>query len=253
MDEAESLPKRMRQLAVTMVPLEQPSAVPEATAKRASGCLEDEIDFSPLKRRRCLDSAQQSELDPIFHRIISWLGQQNRTSLPKTFSKLSRAIAPMCRALVQVDCTVVFYHLVFNRIILIVENGDGSVTYCANPEPVRGSFVGFVPNDSPSVPFSEEFVKALEKSTAWVLSNRGLRNFKSPEGILASLRQICKFKREISPDHVIELLRRRGFIYYGSSAEEVVYGLTQPITPSTPTPHYSPSYLDCPENAITVL
>ena len=143
-------------------------AVPQVVKRTNEGL--DDIDFSPLKRRRCLDATQQSELDPILCRIVSWLHEQQvRGALPKTPTKLARAIAPMCRAVVQVDCTVVFYHLVFNRIVLIEENMDGSVTYMANPEPVRGSFVGYVPSDSPNVPFSDDFILALERSTAWVL------------------------------------------------------------------------------------
>lgn len=143
-------------------------AVPQVFKRTNEGL--DDIDFAPLKRRKCLDATQQGELDPIFCRIVGWLREQHaRGALPKTISKLARAIAPMCRAVVQVDCTVVFYHLVFNRIVLIEENMDGTVTYAANPEPVRGSFVGYVPSDAPNVPFSDDFVLALERSTAWVL------------------------------------------------------------------------------------
>lgn len=225
-----------------MVDGELDGVVPE-THKRGSRCL-DAIDFSPLKRRRCLDSSQQTELDPIYHRILSWMTeQQARGSLPKTFTKLSRATIPMCHALVQIDATVVFYHLIFNRIIIPMENPDGSVTYAANPEPVRGSFQGFVPDDSPELPFSEDFVRALERSTAWVLSNRGLHYFKGPESILSSLRQLCKFKREINPEHVVQLLRMRGFIYPGSGADEVCYDLTYVNSlPNSAPSHYSPSY-----------
>lgn len=142
--------------------------VPQIVKRSNEGM--DEIDFAPLKRRRCMDAAQETELDPIFFRIVSWVREQHsRGSLPKTATKLSRAIAPMCRAMVQVDSTVVFYHLVFNNIIVIEDNGDGTVTYQANPGPVRGSFVGIVPEDSPSVPFSDDFIRALERSTAWIL------------------------------------------------------------------------------------
>jgi len=250
MEDEDAVPKRMRHLAETLVPLaDEPATVPQQHGKRSHSCLDDDIDFSPLKRRRNLDPSQQNDLDPIYRRIVSWLNDQHaRGSLPKTFSKLSRAITPMCRALVQVDCTVVFYHLIFNRIILLVENGDGSVTYCANPEPIRGSFVGFVPNDSPSVPFSDDFVRALERATSWVLSNRGLRYFKNPEGILSSLRQICKFKKEIGPDHMLEMLLRRGFICRGSGPDDIVYGLSNNIVlPPSPPTHYSPSYSEIPE------
>eukprot|EP00026_Physarum_polycephalum_P004268 Phypoly_transcript_04285.p1 GENE.Phypoly_transcript_04285~~Phypoly_transcript_04285.p1 ORF type:complete len:257 (+),score=22.49 Phypoly_transcript_04285:93-773(+) len=215
--------------------------VPQVPPKRTNEGLDD-IDFSPLKRRKCLDATQQSELDPIFTRIVGWLREQHtRGALPKTITKLSRAIAPMCRAVVQVDCTVVFYHLVFNRIVLIEQNMDGSVTYSANPEPVRGSFVGYVPDDAPNVPFSDDFIMALERSTAWVLSNRGLGYFKGPEGMLTALRQICKMKREVSPDHVVELLVRRGLIRV-EGTEDILYGLEH--TPFPATHHYAASFLE---------
>lgn len=233
------------------------AVVPEGlTSKRGNEGLDD-IDFSPMKRRKCMD-ASHTELDPIYHRILTWLvDQQAKSSLPKTLSRLTRAITPMCRVVVQVDATVVFYHLLFNHIITVTEHSDGTVTYGANPEPVRRSFVGFVPEDAPSLPFAEEFVKALEKASAWVLrylfpslsyvhssffssfssffsfffllslssfpsswhelmlisySNRGLRYFKTPEGILSSIRQLCHVKREVNPEHVLHMLRLRGFI-----------------------------------------
>jgi len=225
-----------------LTPLVAETTVPQM--KRTNEGNMDAIDFAPLKRRRCLDDAQTSELDPIFVRIVGWLrDQQSRGSMPKSLSKLSRAIAPMCRAMVQVDSTVVFYHLVFNRVILIEDNGDGSVTYAANPEPVRCSFVGIVPADAPAVPFSDDFVLALERSTAWVLSNRGLRYFKNPEGILSSLRQICKMKKEINPEHVVEMLLRRGFISRTGVADEIIYGLAQhPLLPSPSPTHYAATY-----------
>lgn len=171
MEEEQIVPNKFQFLGIEPSNMEVGGveAVPQVIAKRTNEGLDD-IDFSPLKRRKCLDATQQGELDPIFCRIVTWLRDQHaRGSLPKTASKLSRAIAPMCRAVVQVDNTVVFYHLVFNRIVLVEQNMDGSMTYSANPEPVRGSFVGYVPDDSPNVPFSDDFVMALERSTAWVL------------------------------------------------------------------------------------
>lgn len=165
-DEDAIVPRKLHSPEVT--PMESSEGVPQISKRSNEGM--DDIDFSPLKRRRCLDATQQSELDPIFLRIVNWVRDQHmRGSLPKTISKLARAIAPMCRAMVQVDCTVVFYHLVFNNVIVIEDNGDGTVTYQANPGPVRGSFVGVVPEDAPAIPFSDDFIKALERSTAWVL------------------------------------------------------------------------------------
>jgi len=229
------VPSKLQFLGMEVTSNEDP--VPQQVKRTNEGL--DDIDFSPLKRRKCLDATQESELDPIFTRIVCWLREQyQRGALPKTLTKLARAIAPMCRAIIQVDCTVVFYHLVFNRIILIEDNMDGTVTYAANPEPVRGSFVGYVPDDSPNVPFSDDFVIALERSTAWVLSNRGLRYFKGPEGILSGLRQLCRTKREINPDHVIELLQRRGFILR-TGLEDIVYGMAHTLALSAS--HYPAS------------
>jgi hypothetical protein len=170
MEEEQIVPSKFQHLGIEPRHMEvtHHEVVPHVPKRTNDGL--DDIDFSPLKRRKCLDATQQNELDPIFYRIVGWLREQHtREALPKTVTKLSRAIAPMCRAVVQVDCTIVFYHLVFNRIILIEENADGSVTYSANPEPVRGSFVGYVPDDAPNVPFSDDFIMALERSTAWVL------------------------------------------------------------------------------------
>lgn len=199
----------------------------------------DEIDFSSLKRHRVLDSEQLSEFDPLLVRISEWLNEQNkRGSLPKTFTKLVRAVSSMCKMRVQVDPTVVFYHLLFNKVI-VIEQVNGSVMYRANPEPVSGAFIGIVPEDSSTMPFSDDFIRALKRTTNWVLTNRGLHHFKDEDGLLKGMAQLCTFSRELSPYQVVELLKRKGYVCAGHQEDEVCYSL--PILSLLPPPvHYAP-------------
>jgi len=202
----------------------------------------DNIDFSSLKRMRVLDDHQAMELEPIFYRVSAWLQEQGeRNSLPKTYSKLIRTISPMCKMIVQVDPSIVFYHLLFNKIIIIEQLSGGKVVYHANPEPLNKAFIGIVPQESPSIPFSEDFIHALERSTSWILNNRGLHQFKSVESLLKAMEQICRFKRELSPLSVVEVLKRKGYLSNGYLPDEVYYSLPHVIVPPA-AGHYPPSY-----------
>jgi len=210
------------------------------SAKKRS--FSDAIDFSTLKRHRTLDSEQLSEFDPLLIRISEWLNEQSkRGSLPKTFTKLTRAISSMCKMRVQVDPTVVFYHLLFNKII-VIEQVNGAIMYKANPEPVNGTFIGIVPEDSSTMPFSDDFIKALKRATNWVLTNRGLHNFKGEDGLLKGMAQICAFNRELSSHQVVELLKRKGYICSGLQDDEVCYSLPIPCRPLPPV-HYPPQFI----------
>jgi len=200
----------------------------------------DTIDFTSLKRMR-VESPQVADIEPIIQRVTLWLlEQRERNNLPKTFCKLMRCISPMCRLLVQVDPSVVFYHLLFNKIILVEQPEAGKVLYLANPEPLSHSFIGIVPDGSPPIPFSEDFIHALERATAWILNNRGLHYYKSIESLLASMDQVCRFKRELSPTALVDLLKRKGYLSTGY-ADEVCYTLPHEISPPAAL-HYPPSY-----------
>jgi hypothetical protein len=203
----------------------------------------DCIDFSNLKRMRILDDQQAAQLEPLLYRLVIWLIEQSdRNNLPKTYTKLMKTISPMCKTIIQVDPSVVFYHLLFNKVIIIEQLEEGRAIYQANPEPLHHSFIGIVPSDSPSsIPFSEDFIRALERSVGWILNNRGLHQFKTVDSLLKSMEQLCRFKREVNPVALVEMMRRKGYISNGTSMDEVCYSLPREVAfPSVE--HYPPSY-----------
>jgi len=243
LDEITSISKKLKASMVT----DSPSAQQQTNTKKR--VFTDNIDFSSLKRHRVFDPEQISDMDPILIRIGGWLREQEeRQALPKTFTKLVRSISSMCRIKVQVDPTVVFYHLLFNNVIVIEKlDEQGGFVYKANPETLNGEFIGIVPDmgeDTSVFPFSEDFIKALKRTTNWVLSNRGLHTFKTNEGLLKNMAQLCTFKKELSPSQVVEGLKRKGYIYSGENADEVYYSLPQKSSSgAVPKVHYPAEYI----------
>jgi len=132
----------------------------------------------------------------------------------------------MCRVTVKPDIKIIFYHLIFNRVITL----DNQNQIVGNPafDPAQ-KMIGYIPesecDQSSGIPnlFSLDFTKALQKAVHWVRVNRALP--RQGEAFLRCLEQVCTFKREASLDSVLEALARKEYIRCNSVDGELVYSL----------------------------
>jgi hypothetical protein len=53
-------------------------------------------------------------------------------------------------------------------------------------------------------------------------------------------------KREINPEHVVEMLQRRGYILFPEGSDDILYGLDRPLPSATSFTHYPASLENLP-------
>lgn len=203
---------------------------------------------SVSKRVRLLSGADEEELRAAEERVLVWLNEQQTyraSCMPKTLPALIRACASRCKFTVYADPRVVFYHLLFNKVLVVVS--DAEDLYAANPEcdlqATAKCFVGFIPAEETNETsecsatdkacFSEDFMACFWKAAYWLKETRNTKPV-SMESLMPSLAQVCMVKRDVRPELVVEQLKRKGFVIMAeNSPETIIYAL-----PAINTVHY---------------
>ena len=146
------------------------------------------------KRRKFVDSTEgDMHVRAAAQRLVQWLVDHPRTR-PKTRKAMYELIKVLCKQVVRVSVEVVFYHLLFNNIITLVQDYLGSekyVTVTDEPKKSVDKIVGIVMSErgdggrtehngnghngnSGAAVFSEDFSLALRRSLFWVYNNPNL-------------------------------------------------------------------------------
>ncbi|KAH3761198.1 hypothetical protein Pelo_6971 [Pelomyxa schiedti] len=142
--------------SIPIAPPPPPMATPTRPALSLKGSPNKQISpsrCSVSKKSRLRDGSQDQEFRSIVNHVIVWMhdrvGVRGAVTvvgggpLPRTAAKLANSLATMSRAAVYADPRVIFYHLLFNKVILI----DGEDRFVPNPDCTVSpqTFIGFVP------------------------------------------------------------------------------------------------------------
>lgn len=197
------------------------------------------------KRKRVLSDPDMRQLSSVTERVIRWL-TENPKQRPRTTTALLNVLGELSTYTVQVDETIVFFHLVMNQVLELTVDGR----YRANPniDPERltlDSLSGFVTiseassdQRSPLVlcNFSEEFSAALLKVCQWVCTTPSRDLPRTQAALMKTLRQLCYMRRSVPPSQVLHVLLNNGFLAVSlDHGQSIEYRL-----PNLPGRHFQP-------------
>eukprot|EP00011_Vannellida_sp_DIVA3-517-6-12_P006169 CAMPEP_0114628168 /NCGR_PEP_ID=MMETSP0168-20121206/12675_1 /TAXON_ID=95228 ORGANISM="Vannella sp., Strain DIVA3 517/6/12" /NCGR_SAMPLE_ID=MMETSP0168 /ASSEMBLY_ACC=CAM_ASM_000044 /LENGTH=242 /DNA_ID=CAMNT_0001839529 /DNA_START=1 /DNA_END=725 /DNA_ORIENTATION=+ len=187
-----------------------------------------------LKRKRVLSQQEVDQLGCVTERVLRWM-TENPAHLPKSTTALLNVLRELCQYSVQVDETVVFFHLVMNQVLQMGVDGRYKGNPAINIDTLGiDSLTGFVTiadyagGNSPMAVsnFSEEFSAALLKCCRWVCTTKALP--RTQEGMMRSLRQLCHTRRSVAPATVLRVLLNNHFIDVSTSpGQSIEYNLPQ--------------------------
>jgi len=153
---------------------------------------------------------QTIDLDILVDRVIRWL-HKNENNQPETQQEFLNCLHQfhLCRITVKVDVKIIFYHLLFNHIVLI----DDKNQIFRNPHyDPKIPLKGFVPLDSDRQIFSYDFTKALRGSIQWVQGSPSTSEPSPFDRFFIDLENCCMFLREAHPAAILAQLEKRQYI-----------------------------------------
>ena len=112
------------------------------------------------------------------------------------------------KSTIRIDIKVLFYHLLFNRVIVL--DSDLNIRKNLSYDPVK-PLLGFVPVDCNLDHFSRNFTKALNETINWIVTvpdNQCL----STEEFYMKIEKFSMFTREASLDRILEFLEERQYV-----------------------------------------
>jgi len=155
------------------------------------------------------NSIEDTEI--ILDHILEWLYgfEAHSGRLPQTEEELKYYLeeAELYKVSVRVDPKVIFYHLLFNHVILIDLDYNITKNLAYNPSL---PLLGFVPIDSDKEQFSTNFTRALNNTINWILSVIEIPL--SPEEFYMSMERFCVVTCESSLCAIISQLLQRQYI-----------------------------------------
>jgi len=160
-------------------------------------------------------SEQEIDLDIVVEHVLTCLSSLEANQphhLPMTEEEFTLFLAQskIYKLVVRVDVKVVFYHLLFNHVILIDSNHLIRKNPFFQPD---SPLLGFVPIDSTKQQFSCDFTKALNNAIAWLQTTNddGSVAF-DPAQFYMALDPFCTFTREASLYAILGCLQKRQYI-----------------------------------------
>jgi len=165
---------------------------------------------SPDLNNMTSDEQQEIDLDIVVEHVLTWLSslEANQHHLPVTEEEFTMLLAQskMYKLVVRVDVKVVFYHLLFNHVILI----DSNHLIRKNPffQP-NSPLLGFVPIDSTKEQFSYDFTKALNDAITWIQTTNDDGMAFDPAQFYMALDPFCTFTREASLYAILGCLQKK--------------------------------------------
>lgn len=166
--------------------------------------------LSPSNKRQCLPTDAELTL-AIADRCLSILIQNQTISkqLPTNLNDFFQFVHFICSCEIQIDPTVVFYHLILNCVISI-QDDFVQINHQSPNDLILHAYVASDQEEEEQKKVSPEFQKALIVATNWVgsLSNQ-IQKF---EEFFQKLKQICQIQRNINSQLVVsQLISRRLF------------------------------------------
>eukprot|EP01130_Rhizamoeba_saxonica_P002728 TRINITY_DN12490_c0_g1_i1.p1 TRINITY_DN12490_c0_g1~~TRINITY_DN12490_c0_g1_i1.p1 ORF type:complete len:215 (+),score=7.34 TRINITY_DN12490_c0_g1_i1:29-673(+) len=197
-------------------------------------CFSAENVSDQKKRQKRLSKDQILDLDIILDRILLQM-INDREKLPTEYTTFLTTVSQLCRVGVRVDVTVVFYHLLFNKVILLLDENQ----ICVNSKfDTNKPLVGFVPAGTSEMIFSCDFHNTLMRCVDWV--GRCCSFPVDVDRFLQELAKQCVFVREVSSSEAVNLLIDRGYIVVSGS--QVSYCLPTDYVPLRLLGHFQAEY-----------
>jgi len=162
--------------------------------------------------KRQLSNTPSPDTDIIIYHILEFFLyalESTTHQLPATQEELAYCLtqAQLYKVSLRVDPTVIFYHLLFNRVILI----DTDYVISRNPTyDTTLPLLGFVPIDSDKEQFSTNFTRALNNTINWIIS--GARVPAELEAFYMALEKFCVFNCEANLCVILANLLQKQYI-----------------------------------------
>jgi hypothetical protein len=131
-------------------------------------------------------------------------------ALPLTYDdfKLLLYSQSLYKCTIRVDIKVLFYHLLFNRVIIL--DTDLNIRKNLSYDPVA-PLLGFVPVDCNLDHFSKNFTRALNATINWIVGWRD-SSCQSSEEFYMGIERFCMFTREASLERIVGYLEEREYV-----------------------------------------
>jgi len=209
------------------------------------------LNFCIKRQKSNLTHQQFLDLSIIMEQVIIWLAQRYISeSLPQTKQNLMDHLSKFQIIYGYIDVKIVYYHLIFNSVILLDENNE--IAYNHNYDRNK-PLMGFVPihvksNDDDDGDecgeslFSMDFSDVLKNSIEWLSlhANEILPN--RAEEFLEFLKGFCVVKREADIPNILNGLIKKDYIQFREEGGEMSYSL-----PEKYCPRYYMSHYDIPQ------
>jgi len=164
------------------------------------------------------DDLRHEHVEAVLQRLLSWM-YENRERLPQTIDQLLTLVELFSNQMVQVDPSIIFYHLLFNQVVEM----DDDKRVSANPKIQSTNclnFIGIVPEDCKQ-PLSKDFLKTLLSAAAWVKSNLDLCI--PADALMNCLDQLCKFQQKVEAPFLLSELQQRNYVFFDRYTNAIFY------------------------------
>eukprot|EP01100_Stratorugosa_tubuloviscum_P008457 TRINITY_DN3536_c0_g3_i1.p1 TRINITY_DN3536_c0_g3~~TRINITY_DN3536_c0_g3_i1.p1 ORF type:complete len:241 (+),score=113.50 TRINITY_DN3536_c0_g3_i1:51-773(+) len=174
---------------------------------------------------KTIDVGEDQHLAAVFRRVLNFLIDK-KNQLPSTPQLLHNYIEALCSFDVQIEPSIIYFHLAVNKAITILPQTN-QVTYNLNYDPNTPTVGVVLQQASDTGYFSDDFIYALRLAIEWIITQKS-KLFTINE-LNLNLEKICCINRKIAASSVIGVLQRLGYIYYDFLNDIVIYSLPEQI------------------------